>query len=136
MISSAKCASRVHVVFLTTSQPSHSRDSKENHTYEVQPGLHHYTILRSGFVLFSQMQIYVKAVNQLGEVMSPPIVLEPVSAGEKERKCVFIRCFISLLINDDDVFSLSKKAFQIYCFEGFSGILLITNQSIFASGRK
>lgn len=86
-------ASRVHIVFLTTSQPSHSRDSNENHTYEVQPGLRHYTIPRSGFVLFSQMQIYVKAVNQLGEVMSPPIVLEPVSAGEKERRCVLFHCW-------------------------------------------
>lgn len=49
------------------------------------PGLHHYTVPRSGIVLFSKMEIYVKAVNELGAATSQPITLEPVSAGRKER---------------------------------------------------
>lgn len=63
-------------------QFSHFRDSNKNHTYELLPGVHHYTIPRSDFVLFSEMEIYVKAVNELGEATSVPITLEPVSAGE------------------------------------------------------
>lgn len=31
------------------------------------------------------MEIYVKAVNELGEAASVPIVLEPISAGENNR---------------------------------------------------
>ncbi|KAA8591763.1 hypothetical protein FQN60_017137 [Etheostoma spectabile] len=57
-------------------------DSKENHTYELLPGVHRYTIPRTGFVFFSDMEIYVKAVNELGEASSTPIILEPVSAAK------------------------------------------------------
>ncbi|XP_070768159.1 granulocyte colony-stimulating factor receptor [Enoplosus armatus] len=57
-------------------------DSNENHTYELLTGVHRYTIPRSGFVLFSEMKIYVKAVNELGEATSVPITLEPVSAAK------------------------------------------------------
>lgn len=49
-------------------------------------GLSHYIIPREGFMFFFEMEIYVKAVNQLGEATSLPITLEPVSAGRKERK--------------------------------------------------
>lgn len=49
-------------------------------------GLNRYIIPRAGFAFFSEMEIYVKAVNQLGEATSLPITLEPVSAGRKERK--------------------------------------------------
>ncbi|XP_070692178.1 granulocyte colony-stimulating factor receptor [Pempheris klunzingeri] len=58
------------------------RDTNENHAYELQPRVHRYTIPRSGFVLFSKMEIYVKAVNELGEASSVPITLEPVSAAK------------------------------------------------------
>lgn len=61
----------------------HFRDLNENNTYELPPGVHQYTIPRDGFVLFSEIEIYVKAVNDLGEATSVPITLEPVSAGEK-----------------------------------------------------
>lgn len=57
-------------------------DSDENHTYELPPGVHRYTIPRSGFVLFSEMKIYVKAANDLGEATSAPIILEPISAAK------------------------------------------------------
>ncbi|XP_029360223.1 granulocyte colony-stimulating factor receptor isoform X2 [Echeneis naucrates] len=57
-------------------------DTKKNYTYNLPPGVHHYTIPRSDFVLFSEMKIYVKAVNDLGEVVSAPITLEPVSAAK------------------------------------------------------
>ncbi|XP_045901943.1 granulocyte colony-stimulating factor receptor isoform X2 [Micropterus dolomieu] len=57
-------------------------DSNENHTYKVLPGVHRYTIPRSGFVLFSEMEIYVKAVNELGEATSVPLILEPISAAK------------------------------------------------------
>lgn len=63
----------------------HFRDSHESHTYDVPSGLNHHIIPRSGFVLFSEMEIYVKAVNELGEATSLPITLEPISAGRKER---------------------------------------------------
>lgn len=58
------------------------RDSNENHSYELLPGVHRYTIPRSGFVLFSDMEIYVKAMNELGEATSAPIILEPISAAK------------------------------------------------------
>uniref|UniRef100_A0AAQ4PH88 Colony stimulating factor 3 receptor n=1 Tax=Gasterosteus aculeatus aculeatus TaxID=481459 RepID=A0AAQ4PH88_GASAC len=53
-------------------------DSNENNTYEPPPGVHRYSIPRSGFVLFSDIRISVKAVNELGEATSAPLVLEPV----------------------------------------------------------
>ncbi|XP_019122695.2 granulocyte colony-stimulating factor receptor [Larimichthys crocea] len=58
------------------------RDLNENNTYELPPGVHQYTIPRDGFVLFSEIEIYVKAVNDLGEATSVPITLEPVSAAK------------------------------------------------------
>ncbi|KAM4581492.1 granulocyte colony-stimulating factor receptor isoform 1-T2 [Odontesthes bonariensis] len=57
-------------------------DSNENHTYEPPPGIHRYNIPRSGFVLFSEMKIYVKVENDLGEATSSPIMLEPVGAAK------------------------------------------------------
>ncbi|XP_054477228.1 granulocyte colony-stimulating factor receptor isoform X2 [Anoplopoma fimbria] len=58
------------------------RDSNENHTYEVLPGVHRYTIPRLDFVLYSDMEIYVKTENELGEATSSPIILEPISAAK------------------------------------------------------
>ncbi|XP_037310513.2 granulocyte colony-stimulating factor receptor [Pungitius pungitius] len=57
-------------------------DSNENDTYEPLPGVHRYSIPRSGFVLFSNIHIYVKAVNELGEATSEAVDLEPVSAAK------------------------------------------------------
>ncbi|XP_018555599.1 granulocyte colony-stimulating factor receptor [Lates calcarifer] len=57
-------------------------DMNKNYTYKLQTGVPHYTVPRSDFVLFSEMKIYVKAVNELGEASSVPIVLEPVSAAK------------------------------------------------------
>ncbi|XP_040900935.1 granulocyte colony-stimulating factor receptor [Toxotes jaculatrix] len=57
-------------------------DTDDNYAYEPPTGVHQYTIPRSGFVLFSEMEIYVKAVNELGEADSVPITLEPVSAAK------------------------------------------------------
>lgn len=53
-------------------------DTGETHTYNLPTGVHRYTIPRSDFVLFSEMEIYVKAVNELGEASSLPITLEPL----------------------------------------------------------
>lgn len=64
-------------------QYPHFRDLNKNHTYEVLPEVRRYTIPRSGFVFFSEMEIYVKAANVLGEATSAPITIEPISAGEK-----------------------------------------------------
>ncbi|TNN89110.1 Granulocyte colony-stimulating factor receptor [Liparis tanakae] len=64
------------------------RDSNENHTYELLPGRHRYTIPRFGFVLFSDVEIYVKAVNELGEATSAPIILEPVSSAKFDRPTI------------------------------------------------
>lgn len=58
------------------------REAYQNQTYELPPGVQRYTIPRSGFVFFSEMKIYVKAENDLGEATSAPIVLEPVSAAK------------------------------------------------------
>lgn len=57
-------------------------DLNTNYTYKLPPGIHRYTIPRSDFVLYSEMEIYVKAVNELGEATSVPIILEPVSAAK------------------------------------------------------
>lgn len=57
------------------------RDMK-NHSYEVPPGLYHYVIPRSDFSILTEMEIYVKAVNELGETASAPVSLEPLSAAK------------------------------------------------------
>ncbi|XP_042346164.1 granulocyte colony-stimulating factor receptor [Plectropomus leopardus] len=64
------------------------RDSNENNTYKLLPGIHHYTIPRSGFVLFSDIEIYVKAVNELGVATSAPVILEPISAAKFDRPAI------------------------------------------------
>ncbi|KAK1895585.1 Granulocyte colony-stimulating factor receptor [Dissostichus eleginoides] len=57
-------------------------DTNENFTYKLPARVHRYIIPRTGFGLFSDMKIYVKAVNELGETTSEPIILEPVSAAK------------------------------------------------------
>ncbi|XP_020489152.1 granulocyte colony-stimulating factor receptor isoform X1 [Labrus bergylta] len=57
-------------------------DLNQNYTYEILPGVHQYTIPRSDFVLFSDMEVYVKARNDLGEATTEHIILEPVSAAK------------------------------------------------------
>lgn len=52
----------------------------------MPPGVHSYTIPRVDFSWFVDMEIYVKAVNELGEATSATIKLEPVTAGERYRK--------------------------------------------------
>ncbi|KAM9723100.1 granulocyte colony-stimulating factor receptor-like isoform 1-T4 [Menidia menidia] len=73
-----------HDTHLPTNYSLHTEiwDSSKNHTYEPPSGVHHYTIPRSDFILFSEMKIYVKAKNLLGEATSAPVVLEPVSAAK------------------------------------------------------
>lgn len=61
---------------------THIRDSNENFTYKLLPGKHRYTIPRSDFVFFSEMEIYVKVMNELGETASNPVILEPISAAK------------------------------------------------------
>lgn len=77
-------AARSHALCLTEFL-LYSRDEYENYIYDVPSGQNQYIIPRAGFVLFSEMEIYVKAVNELGEATSLPITLEPVSAGRKEK---------------------------------------------------
>lgn len=60
------------------------RRGKSNESYALPAGHHHITIPRSGFSLFSKMTIYVRAVNELGEAKSVPVVLEPVSVAKFE----------------------------------------------------
>uniref|UniRef100_UPI0037E78A7F granulocyte colony-stimulating factor receptor n=1 Tax=Semicossyphus pulcher TaxID=241346 RepID=UPI0037E78A7F len=57
-------------------------DLNKNHSYNPRQGVHRYVIPRSDFSLFSDMEVYVKAVNEVGEAMSLPIILEPVSAAK------------------------------------------------------
>ncbi|MEQ2272719.1 hypothetical protein XENORESO_008884 [Xenotaenia resolanae] len=64
------------------------RDSRENHTYELPPEINHYSIPRTDFGLFSDMNIYVKAKNDLGEATSAHIVLEPVSAAKFDQPII------------------------------------------------
>ncbi|KAM4600509.1 granulocyte colony-stimulating factor receptor [Polymixia lowei] len=58
------------------------RDLDENHTYEVPAGVHHYTIPRTDFVLFSEMEISVKAFNELGETFSETNTVEPIRSAK------------------------------------------------------
>lgn len=58
------------------------RDLNQNYTYELPTGDHHLSIPRSDFILFFEMNIYVRAVNDLGAATSPPITLEPISAAK------------------------------------------------------
>lgn len=58
------------------------RDYNQNYSYQLQPGVHSYNIPRADFVFFSELKIYLKAANELGEAISESIVLEPISAGE------------------------------------------------------
>ncbi|KAM3873055.1 granulocyte colony-stimulating factor receptor [Diretmus argenteus] len=57
-------------------------DLFENHTYEPPTGVHHYTIPRSDFVFYSEMEICVKAANELGEASSVPIIVEPLRSAK------------------------------------------------------
>ncbi|XP_061574458.1 granulocyte colony-stimulating factor receptor [Cololabis saira] len=57
-------------------------DSNRNYTYELPEGVHRYTIPRPQFALYSEMKIYVKGKNDLGEATSTPIVLEPLGAAK------------------------------------------------------
>ncbi|XP_076008851.1 granulocyte colony-stimulating factor receptor [Genypterus blacodes] len=57
-------------------------DSGENYTYRLPTGVHRYAIPRPDFVLFSYMEIYVKAANELGEATSVPIILEPLRSAK------------------------------------------------------
>lgn len=89
----AKVKSVIYKICLsgfTTAIPTlwfqHFRDLNKNYSYKLLPGVHRYTIPRSDFVLFSEMKICVKAVNELGEATSVPITMEPISAGKKSRK--------------------------------------------------
>ncbi|XP_035018900.1 granulocyte colony-stimulating factor receptor [Hippoglossus stenolepis] len=58
------------------------QDSNENFIYKPPTDVHHFTIPRSGFVLYSDIKIYVKASNELGEATSEPVVMEPISAAK------------------------------------------------------
>lgn len=69
-----------------TVKSSRFRDREQNYSYELPPGVHRYNIPRSDFGLYSQMKIYVRAANKLGEAISEPVVLEPMSAGEPHRR--------------------------------------------------
>lgn len=64
----------------------HFRVLNRNYTYEIPAGVHHYTISRSDFALFSEMKIYVMAENDLGQAFSASIILEPIGAGESLHK--------------------------------------------------
>ncbi|XP_019720892.1 granulocyte colony-stimulating factor receptor [Hippocampus comes] len=61
---------------------THIGDLKWSHAYELPPGVRSYTIPRAGFVFFSEMEIYVKGVNALGETSSARLALEPVSSAK------------------------------------------------------
>lgn len=63
------------------------RDLNQNHTYELPPDVHHYVIPRTDFGLYSDMMIYVKAENDLGEATSS-ILLEPVSAAKFDQPSI------------------------------------------------
>ncbi|XP_010899377.2 granulocyte colony-stimulating factor receptor [Esox lucius] len=58
------------------------RDLSENNTYMLPPDIHHFKIPRAGFVLFSNIEIYVKAVNALGQATSKHLLLEPMSSAK------------------------------------------------------
>ncbi|KAJ7985228.1 hypothetical protein DPEC_G00349910 [Dallia pectoralis] len=58
------------------------RDLSENNTYMLPPDIHHFRIPRAGFVLFSNIEIHVKAVNALGQATSKHLLLEPMSSAK------------------------------------------------------
>uniref|UniRef100_A0A4W5PYZ1 Colony stimulating factor 3 receptor n=1 Tax=Hucho hucho TaxID=62062 RepID=A0A4W5PYZ1_9TELE len=55
---------------------------RESNTYVLPPGVHHYRIPRTGFVFFSEIEVYVKAVNALGQATSTPLLLEPLESAK------------------------------------------------------
>uniref|UniRef100_A0A3Q2NN09 Colony stimulating factor 3 receptor n=1 Tax=Fundulus heteroclitus TaxID=8078 RepID=A0A3Q2NN09_FUNHE len=64
------------------------RDLNTNNTYELPPDIHHHSIPRTDFGLFTDMMIYVKAENDLGEASSAHIVLEPVCAAKFDQPSI------------------------------------------------
>lgn len=72
--------------YLPTKYTLHTkiRDVNQNKTYEMQPAVNHYRIPRSDFVLYSDMEIYVKGVNALGQATSSHLVLEPLASAKFE----------------------------------------------------
>ncbi|KAM9797834.1 granulocyte colony-stimulating factor receptor-like [Neosynchiropus ocellatus] len=65
-------------------------DTNERHTYTLPPGVQRYIIPRSDFVLFSEIQIFVRGVNGLGEARSENITLEPVSAAKFDQPNILL----------------------------------------------
>ncbi|KAM6910526.1 granulocyte colony-stimulating factor receptor [Xenentodon cancila] len=56
--------------------------SNRKYTYELPPGVHHYSIPRPHFALYTDMKVFVKAKNDLGEATSTPLILEPVASAK------------------------------------------------------
>ncbi|XP_053736981.1 granulocyte colony-stimulating factor receptor [Synchiropus splendidus] len=63
-------------------------DTNESHNYTLQPGVQRYVIPRTDFVLFAEIQIFVRGVNELGEARSDNVTLEPVSAAKFDQPSI------------------------------------------------
>ncbi|PWA20704.1 hypothetical protein CCH79_00011518, partial [Gambusia affinis] len=64
------------------------RDLNENYTYELPPEVHHYSIPRNEFVLYSDIKIYVKAENDLGVATSGPLIFDPLQAAKFDQPSI------------------------------------------------
>ncbi|XP_077454124.1 granulocyte colony-stimulating factor receptor isoform X1 [Stigmatopora argus] len=64
---------------------THLWDSKRKSAYKIPPGARNFTIPRSGFGFFADMEIYVKALNALGEADSDRLTLEPVASAKFDQ---------------------------------------------------
>ncbi|CAL9705127.1 unnamed protein product [Knipowitschia caucasica] len=61
---------------------THVIDLKRRFCYKLPPGQHHFRIPRSDLVLFSDMEVYVEAQNELGKTASATLVVEPISTAK------------------------------------------------------
>uniref|UniRef100_A0AAY4D6H2 Uncharacterized protein n=1 Tax=Denticeps clupeoides TaxID=299321 RepID=A0AAY4D6H2_9TELE len=72
-----------HDTHLPTNYTFHTkRNSVEMSAYTMPSGVHSITLLRPSFYLFSKMEVYVEAVNALGQATSQSLLYVPVESAK------------------------------------------------------
>ncbi|XP_031432113.1 granulocyte colony-stimulating factor receptor [Clupea harengus] len=58
------------------------RSQMVRYNYSIPPGVNNIIIPRTEFPLYNKIQVYVKAQNALGQVTTPPLLLDPMEAAK------------------------------------------------------
>lgn len=72
----------LYFLCITTSSLFCQRSQIKRYNYSIPPGVNNIIIPRTEFPLYNKIQVYVKAQNALGQVTTPPLLLDPMEAGK------------------------------------------------------